>query len=77
LDKVSSIHDHALTIDVRPWVTFELEEPNPASRLYNRAGFVRCSGITLVPHLPLTKFCKKSQKNLASVEISRNLTNAN
>jgi len=33
--------------------------------------------ITLVPPLPLTKFCKISQKILASVEISRNLTNAN
>ena len=33
--------------------------------------------ITLVPRLTLTKICKKSEKNLASVEIFRNLTNAN
>jgi hypothetical protein len=28
-------------------------------------------------HLSVTKFCKKYQNNLASVEISRNLTTAN
>jgi hypothetical protein len=33
--------------------------------------------ITSVPHLLLTKIHKITQKNLASVEISRNLTNAN
>ena len=33
--------------------------------------------ITSVPHRSLTKFHKIIQKNLASVEISRNLTNAN